>query len=1309
MTFRYKLVKSFNSPNEMPDIIPSGHFYHTTFLNAPVDVRMSPVDLDGKKFGEYYSDFESINGDIHLAMYSRKTNSHAFLKTIALVPAPGFNFLAGTYQVVNGLNLGLELDETYTLFLVSGQSGAGAFTSIGGLTNTDVALDTLGAGDDGNVLYWDNTANQWSHKPVTDGVNVGGQTGEIYAGKSGTDIQFKTISGSGGITITNNLDNIDIAGSGGTTLYRGRLYTYNSVFSTPNNGEITANVNTVRLSKFQTDGSPYTTSFTLGKGDSLSIYSQDDRGKVINDHLDKNITFTDLGSYIEIGNFFSSVSANFINGENLLVDFQEGGYREISQLEDVQLSKIVDTQVLAWNSATLKFNNVFRSEVDSLPLGNPMFYTASPTPLDGQFYYDLPTQLLAISQNDTLGNPKPIQTPNVGDEVYFHIRFQSQFYQHYRILTTPTVVGSYTTMTAVRLHSTSQSISSEYIYTLIQQSMDKVISNTDPAITDDITQNYLVGDLWLNTTDDSSWICVDNTLGNAVWNVVVIDGVNNGGGAEVYETNTNGKLHFRTITNTDGVIQITQNPNTVQLDINEAVATHFTGGIHMTYTNNPPTTDGEFRLNGASFEISKNSVGVTTSIVTQPLLQPLTNFFFYNSSHKDDPYGFVILDKTATLTDNTTYWGVSGATGNLSLLAQNDDIRMFVQIPNPSNIAQLTDVELGLTLLDQEILTYEDSTGKWINQALPTSSATTSGVIELATQAEVDAEVDATRALTTDTFIQSVRTRTLTELGTNTGLVDGGLLSVGTGGAGVATTFSISDGFGYVLDTSVVGQPVISKVTWTGLTDLTITNLATNLITFVCINSSGTVVQSTTRWQPEEYRDCMILGVVVHVNKTTVDTVNQEQAYALQSLNHVNDLFEVIKFANVAGNILSGNPAVLLNLQKSAGTMFGRGINYFNDVNRPNHLTMVATGTGAGDKSIFQYRLSDGTNATPLNPDTIAYGSLLNEYVDPTRYESVSGTLSTVPPNNWSTQRVYLFTSGNIKLQYGAAVYPTLEAAKSNLSTEAFLTEPSIEANGLLLGFIFIDEGCTDLTDVGNTVLFLQANKFGTAPAGGGAGGASDHGLLVGLADDDHTQYLLVDGTRAMTGDLNMSTHNVLVSTLPTIGDHLANKTYVDSVAGGGGGSVTSWEIIPFVMSNLLPTANSYVYYMNVRSTFTKTITTFEIQVGSGTDAYRCAIYTGSGTSAVLKAQTINNTGIGIGVQSFALVAEVGQDLDITTETDYVVALSIDGTSGRPLGFTGLSDTNIAWLNTTDVNVAGFPVNPQTQTATTIRFCCRIY
>jgi hypothetical protein len=48
------------------------------------------------------------------------------------------------------------------------------------------------------------------------------------------------------------------------------------------------------------------------------------------------------------------------------------------------------------------------------------------------------------------------------------------------------------------------------------------------------------------------------------------------------------------------------------------------------------------------------------------------------------------------------------------------------------------------------------------------------------------------------------------------------------------------------------------------------------------------------------------------------------------------------------------------------------------------------------------------------------------------------------------------------------------------------------------------------------------------APAMGGGGGVTDHGVLTGLTDDDHTQYFHTDGSEAMTGDLDVGDANYL-------------------------------------------------------------------------------------------------------------------------------------------------------------------------------------
>jgi len=52
-----------------------------------------------------------------------------------------------------------------------------------------------------------------------------------------------------------------------------------------------------------------------------------------------------------------------------------------------------------------------------------------------------------------------------------------------------------------------------------------------------------------------------------------------------------------------------------------------------------------------------------------------------------------------------------------------------------------------------------------------------------------------------------------------------------------------------------------------------------------------------------------------------------------------------------------------------------------------------------------------------------------------------------------------------------------------------------------------------------------------------------DHGSLSGKGDDDHTIYILADGTRAFTG--------VVLGITPTLAAHLATKGYVDTQEGG--------------------------------------------------------------------------------------------------------------------------------------------------------------
>lgn len=60
---------------------------------------------------------------------------------------------------------------------------------------------------------------------------------------------------------------------------------------------------------------------------------------------------------------------------------------------------------------------------------------------------------------------------------------------------------------------------------------------------------------------------------------------------------------------------------------------------------------------------------------------------------------------------------------------------------------------------------------------------------------------------------------------------------------------------------------------------------------------------------------------------------------------------------------------------------------------------------------------------------------------------------------------------------------------------------------------------------------FFSGGGFAGDP--GAPAGVTDHGALTGLADDDHTQYALVDGSRAFTGAITTTSSGT--ATVPAV------------------------------------------------------------------------------------------------------------------------------------------------------------------------------
>jgi len=169
---------------------------------------------------------------------------------------------------------------------------------------------------------------------------------------------------------------------------------------------------------------------------------------------------------------------------------------------------------------------------------------------------------------------------------------------------------------------------------------------------------------------------------------------------------------------------------------------------------------------------------------------------------------------------------------------------------------------------------------------------------------------------------------------------------------------------------------------------------------------------------------------------------------------------------------------------------------------------------------------TDGTEATTVIKPTLEIywrsgastwtDSHINQYPI-TQYNRLSdNTLQTINNNQYFNWWVYAEAdSGEIAMVYPQATYTSAAGAEAAAPPSSLPLH--ISENALLIGRILCKQG----VDAPVQVQSAWTQQF-TASA------AADHGNLAGLTDDDHTQYSLVTGTRAFTGDIKVNTTRVI-------------------------------------------------------------------------------------------------------------------------------------------------------------------------------------
>lgn len=314
----------------------------------------------------------------------------------------------------------------------------------------------------------------------------------------------------------------------------------------------------------------------------------------------------------------------------------------------------------------------------------------------------------------------------------------------------------------------------------------------------------------------------------------------------------------------------------------------------------------------------------------------------------------------------------------------------------------------------------------------------------------------------------------------STGLLSGGALAVN---GGDNTKFDITAAVvGYTDYTVNPAAPTRYVLQVGPFSAVTVTDLSITA-TYIGIQMpGGTVVQQSSPYTATQTRTIVPLGAVIS-NGVNLIAVNNLPIVIRAGINQIQDFMAAIGPINISGNKITPD-GVNLQLDKSAGVVFKQGANFNNDPFNPHGLSLAAL-----NAFNFQYRLSDGTQFAATNA------------VDPNNYESPLGTLAPVTAaNRFTIQRFTVFTSNLVRAQYGQFVYNTMAEAESALATESFVTETNIAENGILLAFLIVQDGATDLSDP-TQAKFIPASKFGGPVGTGGTSILNTDALPEGLVN----------------------------------------------------------------------------------------------------------------------------------------------------------------------------------------------------------------
>ena len=420
------------------------------------------------------------------------------------------------------------------------------------------------------------------------------------------------------------------------------------------------------------------------------------------------------------------------------------------------------------------------------------------------------------------------------------------------------------------------------------------------------------------------------------------------------------------------------------------------------------------------------------------------------------------------------------------------------------------------------------------------------------------------------------------------------------------TTINVSPMRGWIVyntGPTYATSPLVLNIYYSGGTNLPVSGLTSSFDTYLLVNSGGTLYQTNTFPSPQERRQNIFLGRVVHPNKTTILNVEQSVDYDVSPLSSLRDLWVPIKIIN-EGVVPSPNGATL-TFKTSSGTFWGNGIGFPTDELNPNAITVPAYIPA----SFYYTTQSGGTfTATTTTVDTLNY--------------DVGGVITLVPgAGNYTTQRIYMSQSGVIRLQYGQEYYSTLAKAIAAIPSETFVVNPDNSIDCTLIGLLTVKDGTGDLSNTDDAI-FTFVSKFGEIL--GGTGGISTTTLQQAYNNSinpEITTNTILGGVQFRGGTGNDADKNIIIennSSVETAYIRADGKALFNTISAttiGGSGSCVTNLYVSNISScsplNIQPNNEGNVYFGST-SAVTIDLSNKRLGIGTPNPEYRLDI---SGTT----------------------------------------------------------------------------------------------